>query len=193
MADTNDEDAAARVTRRFGDPAQAYGSPMAVEQARNLLVFRFGCDPEQALDLLLRWAAESGSSLEHSAGEVLRELGEAGGGAEPEAPFARWLHERLGQEQPVVPEQRLPVDPSAHVRVAVEESEESLEQVVAAAREAYRLGVPLELEPHEGASAEHHALILQRLDSALQVARTVAPGLDVRLPATPEPAGDQVH
>lgn len=153
MADTRDEDAAVRVMRGFGEPAQPHGSQMAVEQARNLLVFRCDCDPEQALDLLQRWAAESGTSLDDTAAEVLHELDEGLGGADPETPFAHWLHERLGQVQAVIPEQRLPVDPSAHVRVVVEESEESLDQVVAAAREAYRLGVPLELEPHEGASA----------------------------------------
>jgi len=83
-----------------------------------------------------------------------------------------------------LPEQR---QHGPRVTVAVDDDETSLDQVVTAAREADRRGVALELviAPATGNSAmtgSQRAKLCQRMDQAVGLARSVAPGLEVQLP-----------
>jgi len=80
-------------------------------------------------------------------------------------------------------------DPSEElslVRVAVDNSDDRLDAVVEAAERAARLGVPLQISVDHlpaGAHADpRRTHLLQRLDLAVALARSAAPGLEVRLP-----------
>lgn len=187
MADTTDEGPSTR-TRGTAAPSLPGGRRATVEQAKGVLIFRYGFEAGTALALMRQWSDDSGTPLEDVAAALVHEVGQGEDAGETSGPLVQWLHEQLRRQPPTIPEQRPgPGDTAERVVVAVDESEASLDRVLSAAREAQARGVPLELEPHENPLTErHHARILQRLDSAVQLARTVAPGLDVRLPMSPD-------
>lgn len=80
-------------------------------------------------------------------------------------------------------------DPSEElslVRVAVDNSDDTMDAVVEAAERAVHLGVPLQITVDQLPAAAHadprRTHLLQRLDLAVELARSAAPGLEVRLP-----------
>lgn len=165
-------------------PVHSDDDTALVEQAKGVLIFRYGIDADAAHALMELWAAETGSTISAVAHAVVHEIcqGERRGPTEP--PLVRWLEERLRQEFPGV--DLSTNDTPTHVTVAVGHSEGSLDAVSEAARRADRLGVPLELTAHlsstGGESPEHErAHLMQRMDLALELARSLAPGLEIRL------------
>ena len=72
------------------------------------------------------------------------------------------------------------------VTVAVDNSDGPLDDVVEAAREAARRGVPLQIAVTHLRSCRHadprRTHLIQRMDLAVELARGAAPGLEVRLP-----------
>jgi hypothetical protein len=84
-----------------------------------------------------------------------------------------------------VPQQR---QHAPWVKVTIDETESSLNAVVEAARQAHRRRVPLELvvemHPSEPPAAGERARLVQQMDLAVELARAVVPGLDVRVPCT---------
>lgn len=75
-------------------------------------------------------------------------------------------------------------DRRALVGVVVDDTDASLARVLLAAREAGRRGLPLELiQPGTSGQStrQQRAHQLERLDTALDIARRAAPRLDVRI------------
>lgn len=88
-----------------------------------------------------------------------------------------------------VPEQRRH---GSTVVAVVDATDSSLEGVVQAAREANHRKIPLELElarAQRPLTRRQRARYMQRVDAAVELARRVAPGLEVRLPYQ-NPLGD---
>ncbi|HEX6246563.1 MAG TPA: ANTAR domain-containing protein [Nocardioidaceae bacterium] len=158
-----------------------------LEQAKGVLIFRYGIDADTAFGLIERWAAESDAGIQHVAHAVVHDICQ-GDHSEPTDPrLVRFLEEQLRHEFPGVECETL--NDAEPVTVAIDQSDSSLDGVADAAREACRRGVPLELTvdlpPHE---IVHHdqpdlerAHLMQRVDLALELARAVSPGLEVRL------------
>ena len=82
------------------------------------------------------------------------------------------------------------------VVVAVDNSDDAMDPVVEAAHEAARRGAPLEITVVHLPSSTHgdprRAHLMQRLDQAVELARSVVPGLEVRLPVD-NPLEDDVE
>ena len=93
----------------------------------------------------------------------------------------------------------------ATVEVALDNSDHALDDVVEAAERAAGLGVPLQITVDHVPGTAHadprRTHLMQRLDLAVELARSAAPGVEVRLPvdnpfddpddARPEPAPHQ--
>lgn len=154
-----------------------------VEQAKGVLIFRYAVSAEAAFSLLELWAAETGAGVGDVAQAVVHDIcqGDRGGPSDPG--LVRWLEDRLRHEYPHLGHDG--AEEPTPVTVAVNHSEASLDVVVDAARKADRRGVPLELTV-ERVSPEQSELeraqLMQRVDLAVELARAVAPGLDIRLP-----------
>lgn len=69
-----------------------------VEQAKGVLIFRYGVDAEAAYSLLELWAAEAGFPVEDVACAVVHEICQGRHDAATEARLVRWLEERLRHE-----------------------------------------------------------------------------------------------
>lgn len=161
-----------------------------IEQAKGVLIFRYSIGPEAALSLMELWAAEADVAVGDIAGAVVRDICQGQELADPR--LVRWLEERLRHEATAM---RLAAEPEpAHVQgpgteavvAAVDHSDVSLDAVVEAVRSAARLGVPLELtvSPHvlPETSEATRAQLMQRMDLAVELARSLEPGVEVRLP-----------
>jgi non-ribosomal peptide synthetase component F len=156
-----------------------------IEQAKGVLIFRYSIDADTALAVLELWSSERSVELTTLSYVLLHDIcqGRHPGHADPT--LLRWLEDKLRRD---CPEVHLEVGgPSQPVVVAIDQSYSSIDLVVAAAKQAARFGVPLELRVEEdtltnavGPSRVH---LLQRMDLAVELARAVEPGLDVRLPA----------
>jgi hypothetical protein len=176
------------------DPHRSDGSERRraaslVEQAKGVLIFRYATDAVTAQRVVERWAAEAGVSIETVAHALVHDISQGSRSQHGDRHFIRWLEDRLRHELP----ERLDEVASEAVTVAVDHSDSSLDAVLEAARTAARRGVPLEVtldgaSPYDAAGPQRTHL-LQRIDLAVELARAVAPGLEVRLPP-PNPLVD---
>jgi hypothetical protein len=154
-----------------------------LEQAKGVLIFRYSISADAAHSVLELWAAEAAVPTCVVARAVVHDIcqGDSTGTADPR--LVRWLEDRLRHELPGA-ECDGSTEPSP-VTVAVDSSDSSLDTVVDAAREADRRGVPLEVTTervHPDEAHDERAHLMQRLDLAVELARAVAPHIDVRLP-----------
>lgn len=152
-----------------------------LEQAKGVLIFRYSIGACTAFSLIEQWAEQAGVTINRVAHALVYDICQ-GDRTEPSDPrFVRWLEDQLRCEFPgepyAVPEELPPV------RVAVDQTDSSLDGVVEAAREASRRCVPLEI------TADAQSLrgilrpqIVQRMNLAVELARAVAPSVEVRLP-----------
>jgi hypothetical protein len=154
-----------------------------VEQAKGVLIFRYAVSADAAFSLLELWAAETNVAIDAVARAVVHDIcqGDRTGPSDPH--LVRWLEDRLRHEYPGLG--YASAGGQAPVCVAVNHPDSSLDVVVDAAREANRRGVPLEVtidrvSPDD--SDIERAQLMQRIDLAVELARAVAPGIDVRLP-----------
>jgi hypothetical protein len=159
-----------------------------VEQAKSVLVFRYGIDAEAALARLEGWAGETGSTTASVAHAVVHDVFQDDQRQNVDPHLVRRLEDRLRDELPDVQGDLAKARTSAEpVTVAVGHSKASLDSVAEAARRANALGVPLELRmtvsssKRGGADALERAHLMQRADLAVELARSVSPGLEVRL------------
>lgn len=164
-----------------------------LEQAKGVLIFRYGIDALTAFSLLELWSAESGHGVDAIAQAMVHDICQGDRGANSDPQLVRWLEDRLRHEFPGA--QPRPDVATVPVTVAVDHSSSSLDAVVEAARQAAREGVPLELTMEHLVVGDRAALsraeLMQRIDLAVEVAREVVPGLDVRVPADSQlPAAD---
>jgi hypothetical protein len=159
-------------------------STAVLEQAKGVLIFRYGIDAVTAFSLLELWSAENGHAVDAVAHAVVHDICQGDRNASSDPQLVRWLEDRLRHEFPRADRRLVEAVP---VTVAVDHSSSSLDAVVEAARQAARAGVPLELTMEHLAvgdvSALSRAELMQRIDLAVEVAREVSPGLDVRVPA----------
>lgn len=169
-----------------GELRQVTEAAALVEQAKGVLIFRYSIGAGSAFRLIERWAKEATVSVETVARAMVHEICQ-GDRSRPANPrFVRWLEDRLRQEFPGEPYDIPKVLPP--VKVAVDQSDSSLDAVVEAAREASRRCVPLEVTADPASlQGVQRDQILQRVKLAGELARAVAPGLEVVLP---EQTGD---
>jgi len=152
-----------------------------LEQAKGVLIFRYSIGACTAYRLMERWAADASVDPETVAHALVHEICQ-GDRSEPSDPkFVRWLEDRLRHEFPGEPYE-VPAE-LPPVTVAVDQSDSSLDAVVEAAREASRRCVPLEVTAApESLQGVQQDQVQQRVDLAVELARAVAPGLEVRRP-----------
>jgi hypothetical protein len=157
-----------------------------VEQAKGVLIFRYAVDADTAQAVLELWAAESHTDVLTVAIALVRDICQGAEPARSDAGLVRSLEDRLRKD---CPEVHLAMSGgTSPVVVAVDCAYSSLDEVVAAAGVAARRQVPLEIrvaepDPAEGPPPSRSHLI-QRIDLAVELARAVEPGLEVRLPAS---------
>lgn len=160
-----------------------------LEQAKGVLIFRYSIGACTAFSLIEQWAEQTGTNINRVAHALVHDICQ-GDRTEPSDPrFVRWLEDQLRCEFPgqpyavskALPPVLPPVPPP--VTVAVDQTDSSLDGVVEAAREASRRCVPLEI------TADPQSLrgilrpqIVQRMNLAVELARAVAPSVEVRLP-----------
>ena len=162
-------------------PAMSGGA--LVEQAKGALIFRYSIDAATALCLLELWAAQAGVDTVAVSYALVHDICQGDPRSRSEAGLVAWLAEQLRRDAPDV---SLAVTAGTRsVAVDVDQSYTALDAVVAGAREAARLGVPLEITYADGAAGLPRAHQMQRVDLAVELARAVEPGLDVRLLARP--------
>lgn len=165
-----------------------------LEQAKGVLIFRYGIDADTAFALVERWAAESDVRMETVAHAVVHEICQGDHSTPTDPALVRFLEEQLRREFPGVECET--VADAVPVSVAIDHDESSLDGVADAAREAARRGVPLELTvdlpPHETGHEPdlERAHLMQRIDLALELARAVSPGIEVRLSKEDEDTTD---
>jgi hypothetical protein len=97
---------------------------------------------------------------------------------------------RPEQLRKTCPEIHLEVTRGEPVVAVVDHSLTSLDGVLDAARQAARLGVPLELRFAEELAGPARAHLYQRLDLAVELARAVEPGVPVQLPSSNRASAD---
>jgi hypothetical protein len=173
--------------QRRHEEAEAPGglwSGALVEQAKGMLVHRYGIAPQDAGRLLDLWAQEANVEARTVAATLIEDIAQSASHPARDPALVEWLTERL---QGDCPELDLVTGVrGAPVTVEVDLSFSTVEAVVEAAREASRRGVPLELTTSAADAAggpEHsRAHLMQQLDLAIELARAVEPGLVVRLP-----------
>lgn len=159
-----------------------------LEQAKGVLIFRYSIGACTAFRLVERWAEEAGVAIDTVAHALVHEIcqGQHGEGSDPR--FVRWLEDRLRREFPGDTYDLPAAVPP--VRVAVDQSDCSLDRVVEAAREAARRCVPLEVTvAPESLQGVQRAQMTQRMELAVELARAVSPGLEVRSAENGSPAG----
>ena len=81
-----------------------------VEQAKGVLIFRYGVDADAAYSLLELWAAEAGFPVEDVACAVVHDICQGRHDDATEARLVRWLEERLRHEPPVAGVPVTPLD-----------------------------------------------------------------------------------
>jgi hypothetical protein len=71
-----------------------------VEQAKGVLIFRFGIDGDRALSLLRRWAEDSGASVEDVSHALVFAICQGVEVGPTDTRLARWIEERLRAATP---------------------------------------------------------------------------------------------
>ena len=159
------------------------GSATALlEQAKGVLIFRYGIDACSAFKLIERWAAAAKVGIEKVAHALVRGICQGDPAGSTDRRLVRWLEDQLRHEFPEGEES--PREPSP-VTVAVDQFECSLDAVVQATRKAARLGVPLQITVAGALDAgpdPQRAHLAQRVDLAVELARSVSPAVEVRRP-----------
>jgi hypothetical protein len=151
-----------------------------LEQAKGALVLHYRIGAPTALRVLETWAEAAGTTLSAVVDALLHQVARD---QEPlRGSLGAWLVEQLGRPSPVRDEDWPDRAEVAQEVVTVDSSYTALDDVVAAARRAAARGVPLELTFPETGHGPARAQLLQRVDLAVELARAVEPGLDVRLP-----------
>jgi hypothetical protein len=91
--------------------AVAYGGPSAatlMEQAKGVLIFRYGVDADTAAAQMNRWAAEAGEPVEAIAHAIVHDICQVDR-VDAKAPWmVRWLDGQLRHATPSVHRQRVP-------------------------------------------------------------------------------------
>lgn len=77
-------------------------SPALIEQAKGVLIFRYGIPAEAAQSLLELWAAETDSDVDQVAHAVIHEICQGDRSVPSEPALVRWLEDRLRREFPGV-------------------------------------------------------------------------------------------
>ena len=186
MTSMNPSTEATQVPTQRGIPHEVrpMTSGALLEQAKGVLIFRYSIDADTAQGVLELWAEESRTDLMALAVALVHDICQGSAPPHSDAGLIRWLEGKLRQ---TCPEVHLTLGgTSAPVVVAVDCAYSSLDEVVVAARVAARRGVALEIrvaEPGPGVPPSRTHLI-QRIDLAVELARAVEPGLEVRLPAS---------
>jgi hypothetical protein len=152
-----------------------------VEQAKGVLIFRYSIGARTAFRLIQRWAEEAGVCIETVARSLVHVICQGDHTEASDPRFVRWLEDRLRSGFPGEPRAVPKAQPP--VKVAVDQNDCSLDAVVEAAREASRRRVPLEITADPlSLRGIMRPQIVQRMNLAVELARAVAPGLEVRLP-----------
>lgn len=155
--------------------------PALLEQAKGVLIFHFGVDEATAFAIITAWSSTTGADIMTVALALVHDISQGGEHVDPA--LVGWLEAQLHGDRPEVA--KVLEERTGPVVVRLDHSYTSLDLVVAAAREAARAGVPLEIAldaaaPHDTAHAR--AQLMQKVDLAIELARAVEPGLVVRLP-----------
>jgi hypothetical protein len=159
------------------DPHQA-----VVEQAKGVLIFRYAVDADAAGRLLCLWSAGAGVTVAEVAHALVHDICH-GGQSEPANPMlVRWLEDRLRHEITTVDFGDRQAEEL--VTVAIDFSDASLDAVVEGARRAARRNIPLVLTVaehlrHTDPAGVH---LQQRLELAVELARALEPGVELRSP-----------
>lgn len=151
-----------------------------VEQAKGVLIFRYSIDADTALSILELWCSETGADLAALSYALVNDIcqgAEAGSHSDPA--LVRWLEDRLRRNCPHV-DLAVTSDP-VPVVVGMDHSFSALDALVAGARQAARLGVPLEIRYDEQRTPLSRASLMQRVDLAVELARAIEPGVVIRL------------
>lgn len=160
-------------------------STALLEQAKGVLVFRYGVDADTALAVVELWADQRGVEPTTVAYALVHDISQGGASSHTDPDTVRWLEEQLRKD---CPEVHLSVTPGEPVVAVVDHSYISLDAVLDGAKRAARLGVPLEITFADEVSGPARAHLFQRLDLAVELARAVEPGVPVRLPCPNPPA-----
>jgi hypothetical protein len=155
-----------------------------IEQAKGVLVFRYSIDADTALSILELWSSEVGADLAAVAFALINDICQGGESApRSDARLVRALEERLRRDRPHV-DLAVTSEP-VPVVVGMDQSYSAMPALVAGARQAARLGVPLEIRYDEERTPLSRAHLMQRVDLAVELARAVEPGVVVRLSQVP--------
>lgn len=166
--------------RPLGHEVRSMSAGALVEQAKGVLIFRYSIDADTALSILEVWADESGVDLAALAFALVHDICQGSEDAPRSEPgLVRWLEDRLRHDRPAV--SLGVVSEAIPVKVGVDRSYSALDALVAGARNAARLGVPLEIHYDLETSPLSRAQLLQRVDLAVAIARAVEPGVVVRI------------
>lgn len=166
--------------RRAGVDVRPESASALIEQAKGVLIFRYSIDATVALSVLEVWAQEAGVDLTGLAYALVHDICQGGDGPSRSDPqLVRWLEDCLRRDRPHV---ELKVASNVvPVMVGVDRSYSAMDELVAGARQAARLGVPLEIVYDEERTPLSRAQLMQRVDLAVELARAVEPGVMVRL------------
>lgn len=171
---------AGRRLRPLGHEVRAISAGALVEQAKGVLIFRYSTDADTALSILELWADEGGVDLPALAFALVHDICQGGPGTSRSDPgLVRWLEDRLRHDRPHVT--LGVVSEAIPVVVGVDHSYSALDALVAGARDAARLGVPLEIHYDLDKSPLSRAQLMQRVDLAVELARAIEPGVVIRL------------
>lgn len=155
-----------------------------IEQAKGVLVFRYSIDADTALSILELWASEVDADLAGVAFALIHDICQGGETAPRSDPtLVRALEERLRRDRPHV-DLSVTSEP-VPVVVGMDQSYSAMPALVAGARQAARLGAPLEIRYDEERTPLSRAHLMQRVDLAVELARAVEPGVVVRLAQVP--------
>ncbi len=155
-------------------------SSALVEQAKGVLIFRYSVDAATAQSILELWSEEVEADLVAVAFALVHDICQGGDAPRHGDPgLVRWLEERLRRDRPHV-DLAVTTEP-VPVTVGMDTSYSALDALVAGARQAARLGVPLEISYDEERTPLSRAHLMQRVDLAVELARAIEPGVVVRI------------
>jgi hypothetical protein len=152
-----------------------------VEQAKGVLIFKYAVDASTAMGILEVWAEETDVDLVALCFALVHDIcqGTTRSPRHADPALVRWLEERLRKAPPHV--DLAVVTEPIPVVVGMDHSYSALYALVAGARQAARLGVPLEIHYDQERTPLSRAHLMQRVDLAVELARAVEPGVVIRL------------